>query len=68
MPSPPEEAGEEVEGVLRPSSGVSLFVLLETFMSVLVVDPPRFGRGEGFVGFGDLDEALGGGVVATVCG
>ena len=61
-----EEAGEEVEGVVgagRPTAGG--FVLREAVVAVLVVDFARFGDGEGFVGFGDLDELLVGGVVAT---
>ena len=34
-------------------------------MAVLVVDAAGFGSGEGVVGFGYLDEFLGGGFIAT---
>ena len=46
----------------------SLLVLSESFVPVLVIDAPGFGTGEGVVGFGDFDEFLLGGFVATVNG
>ena len=60
-----EEAGEEVEGVVGAAAAAALLVLLEAFVAVLVVDTAGFGRGEGVVGFGYLDEFLGGGFIAT---
>lgn len=60
-----EEAAEKVERVVRAAGAVTLLVLLEAFVAVLVVDFAGFADGEGVVGFGDLDEFLGGGVVAT---
>ena len=60
-----EEAGEEVEGVVAAAAAAALLVLLEAFVAVLVVDAAGFGRGEGVVGFGYLDEFLGGGFIAT---
>ena len=64
--APAEEAREEVEGVMvLLGATAALLVLLEAFVPVLVVDAPGFGGGEGFVGFGDFDEFLGGGGVAA---
>ncbi len=50
---------------MRTASAVALLVLFEAFVAVLVVDFAGFADGEGVVGFGDFDEFLGGGVVAT---
>ena len=64
-----EEAAEEIEWVMAATATAAttaLFVLREAVVAVLVVDFAGFGAGEGFVGFGDLDEFFGGGVVATV--
>ena len=55
--APAEEAREEVEGVVVPLPA-ALFVLLEAFVAVLVVDAAGFGVREGFIGFGDLDKFL----------
>lgn len=61
-----EEAGEEIERVVaRAGATAALLVLLQAFVAVLVVDAAGFGRGEGVVGFGYLDEFLGGGFVAA---
>lgn len=60
-----EEAGEEVERVVAAAIAAALLVLLEAFVAVLVVDAAGFGGGEGIVGFGYLNEFLGGGFVAT---
>ena len=70
MAGPAKEAGEEIEGVMTTATAgaAALFVLGESFVAVLVVDFAGFGRGEGVVGFGDLDEFLGGGLVAAVGG
>lgn len=65
MPAPAEEAREEVEGVVVPLAA-ALLVLLEALVAVLVVDAAGFGLGEGLVGFGDLDEFLVRGFVASV--
>lgn len=65
VPAPAEEAREEVEGVVVPLAA-ALLVLLEALVAVLVVDAPGFRLGEGFVGFGDLDEFLVRGFVASV--
>lgn len=66
MPASAEETREEVEGVVR-ACPAALFVLRDAFVPVLVVDFARFGRGEDVVGFGDGDEFLVRGVVASVC-
>ena len=63
--SPAEEAGEEVKRVVGAAGAMALLVLLEAFVAILVVDFAGFGLGEGVVGFGDFDELLGGGVIAT---
>lgn len=69
MAAAAEEAGEEVEGVVAASGAAAAgFVLREPFVAVLVVDSACFGFGEGFVGFGDLDEFLGCGLIASVMG
>lgn len=60
-----EEAGEEVERVVGAAGTMALLVLLEAFVTILVVDFAGFGYGEGIVSFGDFDEFLGSGVVAT---
>ena len=59
-----EESAEEVEGVA--AAAALLLAVLETLVAVAVVDGAGLGVGEGFVGFGDLDEFLLGGVVAGV--
>lgn len=61
-----EEAREEVERIVAAAGAATLLVLGEAFVAVLVVDLSCFGRGEGVVGVGDLDELLGCGVIATV--
>jgi len=43
----------------------ALFVLFEAFVAVLVVDAAGLGVREGFVGFGDFDEFLVRGFVAS---
>ena len=60
-----EEAREEVERIVAAASAGSAagFVLREALVAVLVVDLARFRLGEGFVGFGYLDEFLGCGFV-----
>ena len=65
MSAAAEEAGEEIEGVVGARAGAALLVLCEAFVAVLVVDAAGFGGGEGVVGFGYLDEFLGGGFVAA---
>lgn len=65
VPAPAEEAREEVEGVVVPLAA-ALLVLFEALVAVLVVDAAGFGLGEGLVGFGDLDEFLVRGFVASV--
>ncbi len=65
MSAAAEEAGEEVEWVVPAATAAALLVLFQPFVAVLVVDAAGFGRGEGVVGFGYLDEFLGGGFVAT---
>ena len=50
---------------MSAAAAAALLVLFQPFMPVLVVDAARFGRGEGVVGFGYLDEFLRGGFVAT---
>ena len=67
MARPAEEAGEEVEGVVRlaASAAAAGFVLGDAVVAVLVVDGSEFRVGEGFIGFGDGDEAGGGGVVPS---
>lgn len=59
-----KEAAEEVEGVAAAAS--LLLAVLETLVAVAVVDRAGLWVGEGFVGFGDLDEFLLGGVIAGV--
>jgi len=62
-----EEAREEVEGVLATTASASaLFVALDAFVAVLVVDATELRVAEGFVGFGDLDEFVLGGAVVGV--
>ena len=68
MPAAAEEAREEIEWIVPPAAAAALLVLFEPFVAVLVVDAAGFGRGEGVVGFGYLDEFLGGGFVATGLG
>ena len=60
-----EEARAEIEGVASMTVA-SFLVLFEAFMAVLVVDFACLGFGKGFVGFGDFDEFLLGGLVSTV--
>ena len=60
-----EEAGEEVEWVMRATTLSALLVLLQAFVAILVVDAAGFGLGEGVVGFGYLDEFLRGRFVAA---
>jgi hypothetical protein len=60
-----EEAREEIEGVASVTVA-SFLVLFEAFVAVLVVDFAGFGFGKGFVGFGDFDEFLLGGLVTSV--
>ena len=59
-----EEAGKEVERVVG-ARGAAGLLLGEAFVAVLVVDAAGFGGGEGVVGFGYLDEFLGGGFIAA---
>lgn len=64
-----EELVEDVEGVSSTSPIASLaafFVLFDALCSVAVIDLAQFGVGEGFVGFADFDEFLGGGLVVGV--
>ena len=63
MSAAAEEAGEEVERVVPAATAAALLVLLEPFVAILVVDAAGFGRREGVVGFGYLDEFLGSGLV-----
>ena len=65
MAAAAEEAGEEIEGVVGATAAAALLVLFKAFVAVLVVDAAGFGDGEGVVGFGYLDEFLGGGFVAA---
>ena len=60
-----EKAGEEVERVVGTAGAVTLLMLFQAFVAVLVVDFAGFGYGEGVVGFGDFDEFLGSGIVAS---
>lgn len=60
-----EEAGEEVEGIVAAAGAAPLFMLGEAFMTVLVVDLASFRGRKGVVGVGDLNELIGGGVIAT---
>ena len=60
-----EEAGEEVEWIMRAASLSALLVLFEAFVAVLIVDAAGFRLREGVVGFGDLDEFFGGRFIAT---
>ena len=61
-----KEAAEEIERVILRPGAPPGFVLCEAFVAILVVDFAGFGVGEGFVGFGYLYEALGGGVISTL--
>ena len=63
-----KEAGEEVEGIMAASTAAApaLFVLRESFVTILVVDFAEFGSGETVVGVGYLNEFLGGRFVAPV--
>lgn len=63
-----EETGEEVERIMATTATTALLMLFQSFMAVLVVDSPCFRGGEGIVGFGNLNEFLGRGFVATVFG
>ena len=65
MSAAAEEAGEEIEWVVPAAAAAALLVLFQSFVAVLVVDAAGFGCGEGVVGFGYLDEFLGGGFIAT---
>ena len=62
-----EKAAEEIEWVVAATAttAAALFVLRETIVAVLVVDFTRFGAGEGFIGFRDLNEFFRGGIVAA---
>lgn len=51
---------------MRAAALSALLVLFQAFVAVLVVDAAGFGLREGIVGFGDLDEFLGCGLIATV--
>ena len=44
----------------------ALLALLHSFVAVLVVNLAGFGVGERFIGFGDFDKLLFGGVIASV--
>jgi hypothetical protein len=48
------------------AAAAALLALFEAFMPVLVVDFAGFGVREGFIGFGNFDEFLFGGLVAWV--
>lgn len=61
-----EEPAEQVEGVVVLPA--ALAALLEPLVAVLVVYLTRFGIDQGFVGLGDLDEFVLGGLIATVRG
>jgi hypothetical protein len=58
MSTTSEEPREKIEWVVSPSAASPLLALLQTFMSILVVDLSRLRVGERFVGFGDFDELL----------
>ena len=60
-----EEAAEKVERVMRAAGTLAGLVLFQTFIAVLIVDTPCFRLGESVVGFGDLNEFLGGAFVAA---
>ena len=66
VPTTPEEAGKEVEGVmLSVATAARLLVFFEAVVAVLVVDLAGFGGGKGIVGFGYCDEfVVGGGIVS----
>ncbi len=64
VPGAPEEAREEVEGVVVLAVA-ALLVLREPVVPILVVDFARFGLDEGFVGFGYRDEVVVGLVVVS---
>lgn len=61
-----EEAREEVKGIVVLARTTTLFVLLNAFMAVLVIDFACFFLNEDFVGFGNLNEFLVCFFVATV--
>lgn len=63
-----EEPAEKVKGVVV-AAAAALLSLFQTLVAILVVDLAGLGVDEGFVGFGDFDElVLGGIVTAARCG
>ena len=60
-----KEAGEEVEWIMVVSSA-SLLSLLQSFMSILIVDFAGFGVRESFISFCYFHELLFCGVIASV--
>jgi hypothetical protein len=67
VPAAAEEAGEQVEGVVLLAPTATLFVLLQAFVPVLIVDASGLFVREGVVGFGNGDELVVGGLVVAVC-
>lgn len=63
-----EEPAEEVKRIVV-TAAASLLSLLQTLVAILVVDLAGLRIDEGFVGFGDFDKLVLGGIVAPVrCG
>lgn len=60
-----EEPAEKVKWVVM-AAATALLSLLQTLVTILIVDLAGLGVDEGFVGFGDFDELVLGGVVAPV--
>jgi hypothetical protein len=61
-----EEAREQVKGIMLLARTTTLFMLLNAFMAILVVDLARVFVDEDFVRFGYLNEFLVRLFVATV--
>lgn len=64
MTAAAEKSAEKIEGVVVLATA-TLLPLLQALVAVLVVDFARLGVDEGFVSFGDFDELLFRGVIAT---
>lgn len=64
MTAAAEKSREEIEGVASLTV-TSFLVLFEAFVAILVVDLASLGFRKGFVGFGNFDELLLDGFIAT---
>lgn len=65
VPASAEEPAEKVKGVMV-AAAAALLSLLQTLVTILIVDFAGLGVDEGFVGFRDFDKLVLGGFVAPI--